>query len=49
MRQQAEAEAKDDIVSTISIDGKAIADIKLRDGGCNQKIEIILKQGQTKR
>ena len=48
-RQQAEAEAKDDIVSTISTDGKAIADLKLRAGGCNQKIDIILKQGQTKR
>ena len=35
-RQQAEAEAKDDIVSTISTDGKAIADLKLRAGGCKQ-------------
>ena len=36
-RQQAEAKAKDDIVSTVSTNGKAIADLKLRAGGWNQK------------
>ena len=40
-RQQAEAKAKDDIISTVSTNDKATADLKLRAGGCNQ--------GQTKR
>ena len=35
-RQQAEAKARDDNVSTVSTNGKAIADLKLRAGGCKQ-------------
>ena len=41
-RQQAEAKAKDDIVSTVSTNGKAVDDLKLeledviRVGGCNR-------------
>merc|ERR1712128_50948 len=47
-RQQAEAKAKEDIASTVSTNGKAIADLKSELEDAITKIEITLKQEQTK-
>merc|ERR1712128_136688 len=47
-RQQAEAKAKEDIASTVSTNGKAIADLKSELEDAIKKIEITLKQEQTK-
>ena len=47
-RQQDEANAKEDIASTVSTDGKAIADLKSELKDEITKIEITLKQKQTK-
>ena len=47
-RQQDEANAKEDIASTVSTDGKAIADLKSELEDEITKIEITLKQKQTK-
>merc|ERR1711892_1123400 len=47
-RQQAEAKAKEDIASTVSSYGKAITDLKSELEDAITKIEITLKQEQTK-
>merc|ERR1712123_319577 len=47
-RQQAEAKAKEDIASTVSTNGKAIADLKSELEDTITNIEITLKQEQTK-
>ena len=47
-RQQDEANAKEDIASTVSTNGKAIADLKSELEDVITKIEITLKQEQTK-
>ena len=47
-RQQAEAKAKEDIASTVSTNGEAIADLKSELEDVITKIEITLKQEQTK-
>merc|ERR1712128_274776 len=47
-RQQAEAKAKEDIALTVSTNGKAIADLKSELEDAITKIEITLKQEQTK-
>merc|ERR1711915_189013 len=47
-RQQAEAKAKEDMVATVSTNAKAIADLKAEVEDAITKIEITLKQEQTK-
>merc|ERR1712142_1279078 len=47
-RQQAEAKAKEDMEATVSTNAKAIADLKAEVEDAITKIEITLKQEQTK-
>merc|ERR1712240_30560 len=47
-KQQAEAKAKEDMEATVSTNAKAIADLKAEVEDAITKIEITLKQEQTK-
>merc|ERR1719495_1576074 len=47
-RQQAEAKNKEDMENTVSTNAKAIADLKAEVGDAITKIEITLKEEQTK-